>query len=278
MDHGIGNSFLHKFIDKIGMDKNIINKLSKSITDEKNNYSISYFLEVPVQSARIDIVIDMIINKERFRICIENKINAKAAKNKSQLKNQYFGMKEKIKEEVELKTSEEKPKIIVVFLVPSDTDNNILKEFNEFKPVEEDRKHILLWKDISHMINKIIIDEQHCKISPINEYTKHTLKAFSNFIKEGFKGYNPAKLKKGRRPDNADMGYLFYDDICQNEEIRFVGIQRGENTLRKMKIDELKTSRFWCSSKDINIQFWISKEKFIKIIKDRIDNEENNEI
>ena len=268
MDHGIRNSFLKLFLKRINIDDETINKLPESITGE-NNIIIKRFLEYPVSESRIDIL--LIINN--YYICIENKIYAGSANNEKQLQNHYNGIKKVIQKELKIPKNIE-PIIKIVFLVPSEKNIKVQKMINHLTTTTtlNNDFYTIEWKEISYLIRKLIYKEQNCKITPINEYTRHTLKAFSVFIDDKFKGYEPKKEKESLF-DYADQDCLSYEEIVENNDIRFVGIQLGESTLRKMELDEIFKTRFWCSSKDYHRNHWISKEDFISIVASKTDKE-----
>ena len=273
MEHGLGVNFLTKFLNIIEIEnaEKIIKNLKKNITNNNDSINIEFYLEHAVEKAIIDIVL---IIDDNYYICIENKIYSESAADVEQLKKQIEG----IKNEIEIKVNEniiKDPKFKIVFLVPNEKDYSIKKEANGLEIAEPNERKIITWDKISQIIKEIIIEEQSCQISPINEYAKHTIKAFSLFIQEGFTGYHPEKLRKTKTPKDADLGKLTYDEILKNNKVLYIGIQWGENTLSRIPIQELKIYEFWCSSKPTNSQQWITKQRFIDIVKSRFEGQKN---
>ena len=264
MDHGLGYAFLLKFLERIEIEKEILDQLKISLSDKNENIKVEIYPEYEV-SDPLAIIDVMLIIGEKYYISIENKIYSKSASDEEQLKTQYEGLRKEI---------EENQKVIIVFLIPEGQSELIETAYNNLKVKNPDKKFKITWTEIAKDIQDILEKEQKCEISPLGEYLRHTLKAFSAFITGGFKGYNSAKSKRLKDPENANKGRKTYKEIHDDSEIRCIGIQWGENTLRRrMDVNELLTTEFWCSSNATPPRQWITKKKFLDIVESRIKEE-----
>jgi len=181
-DHGLGNKFLIEFLKIVPSTEFIpyINKIQNGEYRVEIGLEVGYKYEV---TKRYDIDIQIKIlnsdNDELHRILIENKIKVMAAQEK-QLKKYYDVVKSEILKE-ELTT-----KLSVIFLTPK-TENQAIT--NEYSSLDIQDKSWLYWYSqnpenltIVKLIQEMLISEQKAEISPINEYIRHTLKAFAHFI------------------------------------------------------------------------------------------------
>jgi hypothetical protein len=129
---------------------------------------------------------------ELTHICfIENKINDNST-NQDQLNKEINFIIRTLKNKG--KSEEDIKKIIsLIFITPLGKKSS--KEFMELKKTGGNYSiSHLHWnskdkneKTISSILENILNDEATGKIDAINEYTKHTLKSFRNFIENGFK-------------------------------------------------------------------------------------------
>lgn len=174
-DHGLGDAFIRKFIEHQG------NPAFQNILDAGFiNSQVS--LEEPYQlgGTRKDIDIQIIIldsNKdEAHRIIIENKIKIGAA-NPKQLDHYYRAI---LEEENDIKN------LHMIFLTPSTQSNQLQAEYENLKLTDSSShsKNWIYWTDgngengILSIIKDILTLESIGSINPINEYMRHTLKAF----------------------------------------------------------------------------------------------------
>ena len=192
-DHGLNDEFLKRFLKLIKKnDKRCIT--SDSICNTKIE------LEEPVKDEgheyRIDLIFEIQYGGSDYIIAIENKILEKS-KREGQLQHEYAGLKnaEKFKNK----------NIIVCFLTPQGSNEEKLdiKGKDEF--------HHIKWSNIIKELLDILQKEHKAQINPISDYTKHTIKAFINFmntfISEDSKSvlfeldnnkYNLIKYKEGK--------------------------------------------------------------------------------
>ena len=177
-DHGFGSAFLNEFLELVGIPKEMRNRLALAKTDIST--------EKRHKDKQGDVALDIVIklvNSEgdsSHLIAIENKIKPGSA-NPTQLKRYYNVVKTNYKEQGN--------RITMVFLTPESKRNNLSAEYKNLKLplISENKKDAnktwLFWTG-NDSIQTIIRDnllkkEANGEISPINEYAKHTLKAFA---------------------------------------------------------------------------------------------------
>lgn len=126
-------------------------------------------------------------------ILIENKINDNST-TPDQLNKEINYVIGNLKKSMEKSEEDIKKIISLIFITPFKGRSS--KEFREFKNtgIYSSTAHHLHWnsqdsneKTMSRLLKDILTDEAEGKIEAINEYTKHTLKSFRNFIENGFK-------------------------------------------------------------------------------------------
>jgi hypothetical protein len=252
MDHDLSYEFLLKFLERIGVEDTVIKRLKLSITDKNENAEIKIYLEYDVGESIVDIVL---VIDGKYYISIENKIYPDAAVNEDQLRIQYECLRERINKE---------DQIIIVFLVPTEQGKLIDAEYANLKVKGLDKQTKVTWQEITDDIQDILKREENCEISPLSEYLRHTLKAFSVFIKNGFRGYNPEKKKNVAMINpKADKGYMLIAEIDKDETITFIGVARGYEGLTKIDVQELQRKKFQCTTeKEPPNQFWIERKLF----------------
>ena len=140
-------------------------------------------------------------------ILIENKIDGEATK--GQLICQYQYSNAVLKEEESL-FNNIKDKIYTVYITPD--EESFANEWDEYYVKEHPYIHKkdeiciegkgthLIWEfsndedgrkqnkseSVLDMLTNILKKESECRINPLQEYTKHTIRAFINFIRSGF--------------------------------------------------------------------------------------------
>lgn len=181
-DHGLGKVFLDSFL-KESNNNGLYNEYIENTTLK---FQIDLEVSYRDNNVRndIDIQIKILDNdyKELHRIIIENKIKSGAA-NPSQLSRYYKAVlnDKNNDDEFELDAS----KLSVIFLTPKLSHKGL---DDEFKNLDTTNKTRMYWNSsdetetIVKLIQNILLLEQKADISPINEYMRHTLKAFTVFI------------------------------------------------------------------------------------------------
>lgn len=171
-DHGLGDSVIRKLLQTID------NERFKEITSS-GFIDSQVSLEEPYQlnGKRKDIDIQIILlnenKKECHRVIIENKIKTGAA-NPKQLNDYYRAI---LTDEPSIK------KLTIVFLTPNVSNKQLSAEFNNLELQNKDHgKYWIHWSSGDNCISKILQEllglEVAGEINPINEYMRHTLKAF----------------------------------------------------------------------------------------------------
>lgn len=181
-DHGLGRKVINNFLKLSNVNKTYAN----FINDKTIKFEID--LEVLYQYKNkknyIDIQIKILDSSynELHRIIIENKIKQGAA-NPKQLNEYYQAVINDKNNDDSFNLKEEN--LSVIFLTPK--PNQGLK--NEFNNLDIKNKVWLYWNNeetekttIVNLIQNILKLEQEAKISPINDYMRHTLKAFTYYI------------------------------------------------------------------------------------------------
>jgi len=283
MEHGLGYSFLSKFVEEIAKYKTelegITEKLSSKLRVEyENQLQWSSFLEYSVDSAFIDIV--LIIDDWIFSI--ENKIRSESVSNLKQLALQYEGLKKNVNNRYD-----NQYKIAVIFLVPAASDGtlspNIEYTFDNIQTIENDLKIIVTWQkseggfpSISNIIESLLKDEWFGNIDPIPEYTRHTLKALKHFILNDFTGYEYERSASTYTGENPLTEARYSMSILWGKKEGFVGVQNGiGGLLRRMSKEQIKAHSFQYTTADMsNKPGWLEIGFFNKITKWLINNEE----
>lgn len=183
-DHGLGDAFFREFLSLLngGVDDDRFEEYLKSPFIDTE-----IFLEEPYElndsTKYIDIQLSILKKdkqgnvQEDFRIIIENKVRDNSV-TEGQLENYYQAI---IEDESTIDN------LAIVYLTPV---SNKLSLINEFKNLQlKDSKHIkkwMQWNDeeygIITILKGILKKESEGEINPINEYTRHTIKAFILFL------------------------------------------------------------------------------------------------
>lgn len=231
-NHGLGDIFLRYFLENINKSLN-----SKIFSDEflSKNLKTEVSLEEPYKfnDKRFDIDIEVLLidssNKELFRIIIENKIKPTSA-SPEQLVNYYKAI---TADETNLEN------LLIIFLTP-ESSNILLKSEFENLILDKDKNHKKCWLywssnyySITSLLKNILSKETIGEINPLNDYLKHTIKAFINFIEFLTVKTNSKTFKFGE-----DIG-----DIIEEKEIKLSDgtynlIRRDSQQIQIFKNDE----------------------------------------
>lgn len=211
-DHGLGDAFLKRFLQHLlGNDKLkfmngggnlsihsnfefevLLEQAFKDDDDDNNNGKGNQIVDIVIlcykkKPQKGQFLAEEIIKQKKegglpeHIFLIENKISDTAVR-EGQLKEQFDQTINKL---TKLEIKDPQGLVSVIFVTPG--GKNSIKEFEDLK--EADKKIHLLWnkKDdkpsVSEMIREIIENES----KPIDAYCKYTLKAFLEFIENGFK-------------------------------------------------------------------------------------------
>ncbi len=184
-DHGLGDKVIEQFLQLANTNHTYTEYL------DRHDIKFQIDLEVPYKlgTARNDIDIQIKIldnnnnNQELHRIIIENKIKTGAA-NPKQLSKYHQAVMTDKKNDDPFTLGESK--LSVIFLTPKLNHKGLNAEFNN---LDSANKVWLYWNSVGtsddtivSLIQNLLKLEQTAETSPINEYMRHTLKAFTHYI------------------------------------------------------------------------------------------------
>jgi len=267
-DHGLGDSFLRLFV-RLLRERTSAVALDSVLRRAFIHTAVE--LEQPYQlgNSRKDVDIQIsVLNRDReedIRIIVENKIKVSAA-NPKQLVEYYQAI---LEDDAEIRN------LIMVFLTPASGSDLLRQEYDAVNPGEGHQKAWLHWNaqvgSVLGIIQSILEMEMRGEITPINEYIRHTLKAFALHVRSVVVGESTRKysdigeivdevsvqLKAGREyrivRRNSQQIQVFSDDeqvmakAALREVIQEKGLDvplTGINTRRmgKQVLDALKSS------------------------------------
>jgi hypothetical protein len=176
---------------------------------------------------------------------IENKINTGSFK-KEQVQNQFESYKNNSE-------GENNPDIYSIYLTPKN------KTFErEFEELTLKNKFHFYWKDEGNInsIKNILIDivkkESSAEIEAINEYTRHTLKSFIQFIETDFK--SEKQIKKDGAYTNTEKKLNADSNIeGKLKEVKELLEEKIPNKVGDPNLSRPKSPELWVYSNDILI-------------------------
>ena len=203
-DHGLGDSVIRKLLEKID-DGRFENIASSGFIDSQVSLEEPYELNGKRKDIDIQIILLNDEKEECYRIIIENKIKTGAA-NPNQLNEYYQAI---LADEPRIK------KLTIVFLTPYVCNRQLSAEFDNLQlRNREHSKYWIHWSSgancIASILQELLELEVAGKINPINEYMRHTLKAF---IRHSSLTTEPSTQKAMR--SGEDIG-----EILEEAEIR----------------------------------------------------------
>jgi hypothetical protein len=207
-DHGLGEAFIRAFLSAV--DKNVFGKfLAADFIKSQTELEVPYFLD----GSRKDIDIEILLSaddSDDFKVIIENKIKIGAA-NPKQLSDYYNAI---LQDDRDIKN------LYIVFLTPEHSSHALKAEFENLKLSNIHYKKWLYWdsssqQSVINMVRDILNFETLGEINPINEYMRHTLKAFIKHASTITKAKSAKSIRIGE-----DIG-----EIIEEEEI---SLQNGE--------------------------------------------------
>ena len=273
MEHGLGYSFLSRFIDDLfssTANEKKLSDLSRKLiprlrSEAETQLKLWSDLEYNVETAFIDIVIGI----DDWIFAIENKIYTQST-TEGQLVREYNGLKQKVPDF----------KIGMIYLVPIEEKSEMLdaKTENIFKELlvkSGDFKVMITWQkneignipSIADIIEKTLNDESKGIIDPIPEYTRHTLKALNSFISNNFAGYDYERenMSSGLNPLTEERLSI---DKLKIINKGYVGVQFGIKGLLRMEQNEIRSYKFQYTSQNMSKKRnWIEIDTFQNIVK-----------
>jgi len=205
MEHGLGYEFLNRFIQSVTEKGDRIYTKADKLKQRLRGENVNKFLleiedyvksddieDIESTAAFLDILVKI---DDDWIIGIENKIKADSVI-EGQLNREYRGLVETYGKENNI--------CILIFLVPINKDgklpDKVKRECTNFCNEHNhpnDFLKIMTWQKGTEgypstvtLLKRLLLDEAIGKTSPINEYTKHTIKALIRFICDDFKGYD----------------------------------------------------------------------------------------
>jgi hypothetical protein len=172
-DHGLGDAFIRVFLEKVNSEL-----FQSVLSSDFINSQVSLEEPYRLNGSRKDIDIQVTLlsknHEESHRIIIENKIKAGAA-NPKQLLDYYNAV---------LQDDPKIENLVMVFLTPESNAAPLKAEFENLINLPENHcKEWIFWDSqenggIVSLIGEVLKMEAESQINPINEYMRHTLKAF----------------------------------------------------------------------------------------------------
>lgn len=247
-DHGLGDTFIRAFLDLINKTSHL--DIFKEIpTEGLINANVELEVHYNNKEKRNDIdiqisILDKRVSKEIHRIIIENKIKTGAA-NPKQLVDYY---KSVIKDK---DFQIEAPELTIIFLTPDSSVSSLSTEFDNLNKLI-DSKHNSAWIKwsidnnsdcILGIIKSILSKELNAEINPINEYMRHTLKAFVKYVD------SVTSVRNGERKmrTGQDIGDIVDDIIISTkDEIEYRIIRRDSTQIQVYNVEtgEKETARY----------------------------------
>ena len=278
MEHGLGFAFLSRFVDGVAVAcpnlGSIRNKLSPRLrSGDIDEIEWACHLEYNVQTAFIDIALII----DDWVLAIENKIYAGSASDPFQLKREYEGLKA-------LPDCKDK-KVGLIFLVPISAsglyDPKIETEFSNLSVQAPDFKCMIPWQmisespllipSVSEMISGILDQEGKGSIEPIPEYTRHTLKAFNQFIMSGFSGYDFQSSNTSSTMNPLTEAVYGIGKLSMLNT-GYVGIKGGLSGLLQIDLAKLQTQQFQYTTVDMSMKNqWLDVATFTNIADWRVN-------
>jgi len=181
-NHGLGKTFIQLFLQLINDNE------KRDIFGNEyfhNSLNSDVLLEEPYKlgAKRCDVDIQISLldsnNNETFRIIIENKVRASSA-SPFQLSDYYKAV---VNNDPNLKN------LLFIFLTPYSNNKKLVAEYNNLKITNTNHnKTWLYWSQNEHalinLFQNLLSLELKAEINPINEYLRHTIKAFINFVSD----------------------------------------------------------------------------------------------
>jgi len=216
-DHGLGDTFFREFLSLLNKESND-ERFSKYL--ERSFIDTDILLEEPYELNGSDKYIDIqasILKKdsqgngqEDFRLIIENKIKDRST-SKGQLNSYYRAI---------IQDDSTIDNLAIIFLTPSSNRKSLKSEFHNLDL--KNSNHVKCWirwnekeNSIIKILKKILRKESEGEINPINEYTRHTIKAFILFL-------------NATVTSTSDRTYRFGEDIGEIVESIEVNLNGGK--------------------------------------------------
>lgn len=225
-DHGLGDSVIRKLLQTIDGER-FKEIASSGFIDSQVSLEEPYQLNGKRKDIDIQIILLNSDKEECHRIIIENKIKTGAASPK-QLNEYYQAI---LTEEPTIKN------ITFVFLTPNVSNSQLSAEFNNLKLKNKGHgKYWIHWSSGNNCISKILQEllelEVAGEINPINEYMRHTLKAF---IRHSSLTTEPATQKTIRTGE--DIGEILEETEIKTKSGEYRVVRRDSTQIQVFNIE-----------------------------------------
>lgn len=219
-DHGLGDTFVREFLTCIDNEK-FRQILSFEFIDSQVSLEEPYQLNGQRKDIDIQIIIINEKKEEEYRIIIENKIKAGAA-NPKQLHEYYNSV---LNEEPDIVN------LAVIFLTPESQSSVLSSEFNKLvlQPKSGHSKIWVYWESpkdgVLNIVRSVLTKEMNGEINPVNEYMRHTLKAFIRHASSVTAQTERKKMRTGE-----DIGEIIDDAIIATKDGQKYRVIRRDST------------------------------------------------
>jgi hypothetical protein len=234
-NHGLSDIFLRKILVQI-LNNN--ENLCKCLMN-KDYIESEVLLEESYIYGENKVYIDILLNleiktNEYITIIIENKISANSAK-KEQLKQYYDAVRQDTDDSIT---------IYFVFITPENDNRGKLKESYDYLENMRfnDEKFWITWDNkngIISLLTELLSEENMGKINPLNEYLKHTIKAFIKYMTDII---NEKSVNKKIRV-GEDIGDVIEEINYNLNEEELVIIMRKSGQIQVYKENEKVTAK-----------------------------------
>jgi hypothetical protein len=182
-DHGFGSLFLDALLATAQQEFPEYSDISRRTLHTEVRLESPYSYRGAQRKIDVEISLLDLDKNELARILIENKVREGAA-NEDQLSQYYEAFQQ---ENPEIRN------LLVLFITPSTNSSRLNSEFDNLKLVDPGhRKLWLTWSGdgttIASILRDILDKEANARVRPMNDYLKHTLKAFILFVEGQTKG------------------------------------------------------------------------------------------
>jgi hypothetical protein len=251
-DHGLGDTLLRAFLEYL--ESNLGDSMDLNFIPADSRLKTHIELEKRLNKNGSAIDIFMVIfdgDKEVLRIGIENKIK-RGAVSKGQLQRYYELLK------AEKDEDNEPCPLYIIYLTPSRLDC-FGKEFGSLEVRAEDKKAWLQWsqaeKDdtcIMSILRSLLQSELLAEIPPINEYMRHTLKAFIQHLAT----YSVStKSKKNQTEDTSDIIETRVIEFKSGERYEINRRSSSQVQVFKLSSDDSDDDKEQVSAKGVMLEY-----------------------
>lgn len=206
-DHGLGDRFLREFL--ILIEKQSSSTVLKEIINLpfiKTDIELESAYELAGKRCDIDIEVSF-ISHPNVRIFIENKIRHGSAK-QNQLCEYYNAI---------ISESDPNDSVFIVFITPEENKKHYQDQYNQLTVRNNHSKSWLHWRSnedgILNLFESILKKDAIGEINPINEYLRHTIKAFISHVRSRLLKELPAQRYQGE-----DIGQIVDEVYCKTND------------------------------------------------------------